>query len=450
MVPSADAEFSTLGDNAAINGVHICNGGHVHVVMLTNSVAPDKLGGLERYVRELSAELVRKGAEVTILAKGVSAHSPAIETGDDGVEVSRYSVPNKKDPLFAAKYPFAVAQAASKAVADRPNSILHAHFAVPALPLAMRNLPFMYTFHAPVYKELLSERQDSYVLPHFVQSFAVAGLRQAERMILRRSVDVVTLSHFVQREVAELDETVSSRVVQIPGGIDTEKFRPAGSGDEHDAGLSRDDLTWSAGASPLLMVARRLVPRTGVLQLVKAMPEVLKRYPGARLVVTGDGLSRPAIEAEIDTLRLRDVVRLVGTVDDRALVSWYRRADLVVTPTQELEGFGLATAEAMACGTPALVTPIGANAEVAEMLSTSLVAGGRSPHDIATAINTVLADRDALRCLAELAREKVMHLSWHNVAERYLRIYDGQRQWAGSTRSARRRTFGGLPGRWST
>jgi len=417
--------------------------------MLTNSVAPDKLGGLERYVRELSAELVRKGAEVTILAKGVSAHSPATEIGDDGVEVARYSVPRKTDALFAAKYPFAVAQAASKAVANRPNSILHAHFAVPALPLAMRKLPFMYTFHAPVYKELLSERQDSYVLPAFAQSFAVAGLRRAERLILRRSFDVVTLSHFVQQEVAELDQAVSSRVVQIPGGIDTEKFRPARSGDEPDACLSRDDLTWAAGASPLLMVARRLVPRTGVLQLVKAMPAVLKKNPGARLVVTGDGLSRPAIEAEIDALRLRDVVRLVGTVNDRALVSWYRRADLVVTPTQELEGFGLATAEAMACGTPALVTPIGANAEVAEMLSSTLIAGGRSPDDIAAAITTMFADREALRGLAESAREKVMHLSWHNVAERYLSMYSSRPQWADSARRTRRRTLVGWPGSWS-
>lgn len=59
--------------------------------MVTNAVAPDKLGGLERYVRELAATLVRKGHDVTTLSKRTALDQPSAETGDDGVRLLRSS-----------------------------------------------------------------------------------------------------------------------------------------------------------------------------------------------------------------------------------------------------------------------------------------------------------------------------------------------------------------------
>ena len=47
----------------------------MRVLMVTNAVAPDKLGGLERYVRELAATLVRKGHDVTTLSKRTGARA---------------------------------------------------------------------------------------------------------------------------------------------------------------------------------------------------------------------------------------------------------------------------------------------------------------------------------------------------------------------------------------
>ena len=61
-------------------------------------------------------------------------------------------------------------------------------------------------------------------------------------------------------------------------------------------------------------------------------------------------------------------VTFLGFVPDADLPRYYQAADVFVLPTRELEGFGLVTAEALACGTPVLGTPVGATPELLEPL----------------------------------------------------------------------------------
>lgn len=396
----------------------------MHIVMLTNAVAPDKLGGLERYVRELSSALAASGAIVTIVAKKASRHALLDEQGDDGVRILRFKVPDKRDPTFALRYPIVVQRAVAKALsAISGPSIVHSHFPVPALAPFLQRRPYVHTCHAPVYKELLSERQGSYLLPAPVQSVAVRGLKAVERSVLTRAEQLIVLSDYVRREIAVLDSRTAARARRIAGGIDVDRFRPPQSGADPSRGLSREDVLWTGNASPLLVVARRLVPRTGVVQLVQAMPAILDANKRAKLVIAGEGPLRHEVGSEIKRLGVADAVRLVGRVSDEALVSWYQRADIAVTPTQELEGFGLATAEALSCGTPAAVTPAGANGEVAGLLSPKMVADDCSPAGIAGVVNRLTGDPGLLEMLAAGARGAVLALSWRQVAEAHMDMY---------------------------
>jgi glycosyltransferase involved in cell wall biosynthesis len=385
-----------------------------HVVMLTNAIAPDKLGGLERVVRELSAQLVKSGMSVTVLAKQVDPSHPLEEIGSDGVRIVRHRVPSKKSPLFAVQYPAAVARAVREQLTQFPGAILHAHYAIPALPLSFRRRPYLYTFHAPVYREMLSERQGSYVLPQAVQRPAVASLRAAEARVLRKSSHAIVLSDYMRAELRQLDDATGEEATVIAGGIDVDRFS--------DGPSVRDD--WSRDADPLLFTARRFTARTGVTQLVQSMPAVLRHFPAARLAVAGDGGLRPEIESEISRLGLGERVRLLGRVSDDELLRWYRCADLTVTPTQELEGFGLTTAESMACGTPVLVTPVGANPELVRTLDRSLVAGGASADALGEAIVRVLSQPALMRELRPRVREHaVAEWSWKVVLERHQNLY---------------------------
>ncbi|HTW20019.1 MAG TPA: glycosyltransferase family 4 protein [Mycobacteriales bacterium] len=386
------------------------------IVMVTNAVAPDQLGGLERYVRELSAALVRRGHPVSVVAKRVSIDHPPEEVAADGVRIIRHAVPAKSDPAFAVKYPLAVGTAVDRALPTiGRDAVLHAHFVTSALAPMLRRQPYLYTFHAPVHRELLDERQGSYLLPRPLQPLAVRGLRAAERAVLGRASGLVVLSEFSRREIARLHPAAARRAGLIRGGLDVDRFTPA------------SEVTPPVAATPgdpLLVTARRLTPRTGVLELVAAMPAIVDRHPSARLVVLGEGAARPEIETMVSNLALANSVELRGWVDDHELASWYRRADLAVTPTQRLEGFGLATAEALSCGTPVLVTPVGANPEVVDGLGSDYLAAGTTPADLAGAANRALDARLDSRPPTESVRAVVApRFGWEHVCEQYERQY---------------------------
>jgi glycosyltransferase involved in cell wall biosynthesis len=155
------------------------------------------------------------------------------------------------------------------------------------------------------------------------------------------------------------------------------------------------------------------------------MQRVVAQLPNAQLAIAGDGHQRAQVEALIDELRLTQNVQLLGRISDTALRDWYRMADLVVTPTQELEGFGLSTAEAMACGTPCLVTPVGANAELTSVLDERLVAAGKSSADLAERMVELTRNLEELHALGARAREVVeQRWSWGAVVDAHLAMYE--------------------------
>jgi len=382
--------------------------------MVTNAVAPDKLGGLERYVRELAAALIGRGHDVTTLSKRTDASQPSAETGSDGVRLLRFSTPPKSDPLFVAKYPLSVASAVRRTVLGADYDILHGHYPISMLPVTTTRIPYLYTLHAPVHKEVVGERQGAYRAPGWVSNATVEVTKRIERRVLERATQVVTLSEFVAGEMRSFTRRGDEGWTKIPGGLQTEYFTP-----EPDA---QPPLELPR---PVIVTARRLVERTGVELLVAAMPAVLKKHPTAQLVITGDGPRRAAIEQQLVDLGISDSVHLLGRVSEADLLAWYRTADLAVTPTLELEGFGLSTAEAMSCGTPALVTPIGANTEVVAGLGPRFVARSTRPADIGEALVGLLDDPQFLAAKRAEARSLVHpRFNWDDVADAYLDVYE--------------------------
>jgi glycosyltransferase involved in cell wall biosynthesis len=154
------------------------------------------------------------------------------------------------------------------------------------------------------------------------------------------------------------------------------------------------------------------------------MPEIRRAYPAALLVVAGSGALAESIERRITTLGLGQAVRLVGDVHGAELVNWIRSADLCVVPTQRPEPFGLATVEALACGTPVVATPSGASPELLEPLDPRLVLPGLRPADIARGIDGVLADSDLISTVRAKARAHVVpRFGWDRIADAWAEIY---------------------------
>ncbi|MBE7157038.1 MAG: glycosyltransferase, partial [Rhodospirillales bacterium] len=96
--------------------------------------------------------------------------------------------------------------------------------------------------------------------------------------------------------------------------------------------------------------------------LLRAFALLRRRVPHARLELAGDGDQRPALEQLAADLGVAGAVGFLGTVRD--VYSLLPRWDLFAYATTENEGFGIALAEALMCGLPAVVTDVGPVREV--------------------------------------------------------------------------------------
>lgn len=176
--------------------------------------------------------------------------------------------------------------------------------------------------------------------------------------------------------------------------------------------------------APLLFTARRLTPRTGVDRLLAALPKIVAAHPRATLAIAGVGEMEAELRRVASQLDLDRHVRWLGRVSDSELASWYRRATLVVIPSARLEGFGLTTAEALACGAPVLGTPVGATPELLGSIHPGLIARDAPAEALAEAANRLLDDPVALAEIGGRCRARVAPaMGWETIAHRYLDAY---------------------------
>jgi glycosyltransferase involved in cell wall biosynthesis len=158
----------------------------------------------------------------------------------------------------------------------------------------------------------------------------------------RHAFEVTYYSRLLLERSLELGIAPRRRVVVYPP-VDA-RFRPPSAEEKRQA---RTSLALDEG--PVLLNVKRLHPLAGQRFLVEAMPDVVSRHPGAKLLIAGEGEARAELEERIATLGLGGVVRLLGLVDNRELPRYYHAADLFVLPSR-LEAFPTVAAEALASG----------------------------------------------------------------------------------------------------
>jgi glycosyltransferase involved in cell wall biosynthesis len=360
--------------------------------MLGKGWFPDQLGGLDRYYRDL---LEHDPAASGVLI-GPASDRPARVTA---VSDHDASLPRR---LFA----FAAACRRAAGRADLVDAHFALYAALPLLSRRVRSLPLVVHFQGPWADENVAQGDGSPVR---------RSLRRAvERMVYRRATRVVVLSSAFRRVLVERYGISPWRIRVEPPGVDLDRFCP---GDRQEArrrfGLQECPFT--------AVCVRRLVSRMGLDILIDAWDEALPLLPaGATLLIAGDGELRAELEARILSRGLAESVRLLGRIDDEALVDLYRAADVGVVPTRSFEGFGLVVIEAAGCGTPTIVTRVGGLPEAVAKLDPSLVV---PPNDVA-ALAARISDASAgglPTCAA--TRIYAEEFSWGRVVNRHRAIH---------------------------
>lgn len=358
----------------------------MNILFLADAVFADKPGGSRVVARELARGLAARGHRVTFLVGRQTPEPPDDETNGN-IRIIRYAGAGQHK-LFMDNG----RAAAAKLWAEEKFDVVHTHFAYAAEGPAAAcpdGALHIRSFYGPWDTEgyvedtarVRAAKSPVHKTKAVLQREVKRRMRHSiEANSLNRSHAVIVLSEQSRGEVREF-KYPDDKMHLIAGGVDVERFTPPAEGKK----AVRERLGLPTNR-PILFSVRRLAPRMGLDNLVRAMQSVVAGQPEALLLIGGKGPERERLEALVNELGLTSNVRFLGFIPDEQLADYYRAADLFVLPTMALEGFGLVTVEALSSGTPAVGTPIGATPEILGALDRRLLANSASQADIAAAI----------------------------------------------------------------
>ncbi|NQT51109.1 glycosyltransferase family 4 protein [bacterium] len=392
---------------------------------------PDVEGGSFRVVYEVALRHAARGHEVHVLTQRLDERHPEHEELH-GIHVHRYDTFAKHGVGFYTSTIRQVRRLVDRLHEEVGFDILTTHHPVSAYAAlrakSTRDLPFLAVLHSLYFLEYVDRHTYDpgtgleRPLP-WHRRLVARALKAIDRRNLLRSNRIVVLSEFSRNLVREHCPDCLPKVVTLSGGADLERFRPEPSRADARRKLGLDGVGLPDGPA-LFFTCRRLEHRMGLVELIEATRRLRDEGRNVALRIAGRGALADALQRRIDDAHLTDAVRLLGYVSEDDLRLHYRAADCFVIPTRALEGFGLVTAEAMACGTPVIGTPVGATPEIIRPFDERLVADDASAEGIARAMGRFLDDVASDATLGRRCRQYAEeHLSWTALADGTLGLF---------------------------
>ena len=269
-----------------------------------------------------------------------------------------------------------------RAIAARRPSLVHAHFGTNAEPAALiasrLAIPLLVTYHGVD----ITSRPRS------------AAQQRRRRAVFRSADRVLAVSRFIAGAVRDAGCPPEKIIVHYIG-VDTEFFSPS---DRPRA------------ASQVLFVAR-LVPKKGLIHLVRALERIAQRVPGVELLVAGDGPLRAEMEKEAAVRGVR--ASFLGVQTPAQVRELMRGATVlcgpgVVAATGDAEGLGIIFLEAQAVGLPVIASTSGGIAEGIADGETGLLHPPGDEATLAEHLVTLLKDSERRRRMGEAGRDHVL------------------------------------------
>lgn len=344
----------------------------MRVLHVYKDVHPAVPGGIERHI-----DLLRRsvpGVQSSVLVCSRSRRS-RVRQSDAGLEVA---VGEFGRPLSTPMAPaFAYWLRAIEA------DVLHLHMPNPTgelAALAARDRrPMVASYHADIVRQAA-------LLPVY---------KQLVDRVLDRSAAVVTGTDAL-RESSALLERHRARVDVIPYAVDSGWFDPAAVDPEAIA------ATRERYGRSVVLATGRLVYYKGFERLISIAPRL-----DAAVVIAGAG---PLEQSLREQARRLDNVHFTGRVTDDHLRTLMATADVFVLPSvNRAESFGIATLEAQAMGTPAVVTDVGTGTvEAIEAGVTGLVVAAADDEALLDALARLLGDAALRGQMGQAARRRVV------------------------------------------
>lgn len=229
-----------------------------------------------------------------------------------------------------------------------------------------------------------------------------------ERRNTARADRVFVPSRYSASVAHDVYDIPTAKLVVVPEPIDLADWRRRFA----EAGGAR-------AIRPTVLSVARMYPRKRLNDLLLAAAVLRERIPDAQVRIVGEGPESASLRALHRELGLGDAAVLLGEVTRRMLAVEYVSAHCFCLPTVQ-EGFGLVFAEAMAAGLPVVACRAAAVPEIVEDRQTGFLVNPRSPGELATALETLLMNRELSEAFGRTGTQRVEAFGLESVARRFL------------------------------
>ena len=333
---------------------------------------------------ELGIELAERGHEVHFIAyqQPIRLNAPHPRILFHEVTVSQY-------PLFEyPPYDLALATRMAEVAEIYDLDILHVHYAIPHSVSALlarqmlaagdkpRKLPFVTTLHGT---DITIVGADRSYLP-------------VTRYAIEQSDGVTAISKYL-KNVTLQEFNIHNPIEVIHNFVNCDTYNRDPKAAEHRAEFADKD-------ERILVHISNFRPVKRLCDVIEIFDRVQKQVP-SRLLLMGDGPERSRAEWLVNEKGLRKKVEFLGKVD--RVSEKLSIADLMLAPS-EMESFGLAALEGMACEVPAVATAVGGVPEVIEHGRSGFLAPVGDVEAMARYAIEVLSDEKRLREMGKAAR----------------------------------------------
>jgi L-malate glycosyltransferase len=298
-------------------------------------------GGSGVVATELGMELAARGHEIHFIS-----YAPPIRLTDSNHNLQFHEVEISSYPLFDhAPYALSLAVKMMQVAESENLDLLHVHYAIPhsvsallaRMMAAPKRLPFITTLHGT---DITLVGNDRSFLP--ITKFSI-----------EQSDGVTAISHYLKRRTLE-EFDIKRPIEVVPNFVNCDLY----------CRTPNPELRaqWAPGGEPILMHLSNFRPVKRLTDVVEIFALVHEKM-ACKLVLIGDGPDRSAAEYLVRKKKLGRHVHFLGKQD--RVYQLLSEADLFVLPS-EMESFGLAALEAMACEVPVVATNVGGLPEVVE------------------------------------------------------------------------------------
>lgn len=353
------------------------------------------IGGVEKYVLDLSKELVKQGNKVKVIC----ANEPKSDmTLFEGINIERLN------------YLFKIANTniclgLKSRLKKEDFDIIHTHIPTPwsadiSGKIAMKKKkPLILTYH----NDLVKKGFAKIIANIYNHTLLKLLLKRADKIIITQP-KYVDYSNYLKK--------YKDKIVVLPNAVDVNRFK-------------KINIKKEKNSLFFLSVLDEFHKYKGLDYLFDSIKELKKKTPSIKLYVAGKGKLLDEYKQLAEKLGIQDNVSFLGYISDEDLIRYYNKCELFVLPSiDHNEGFGIVLLEALACKTPVVTTNIVGIAEDIKENNCGLIVEPKNINQLSNAISNLLEKKMKRNSMGENGRKLIeKKYTWKKVAREMENVY---------------------------